>query len=196
MTSCLHSWPKPLFYKWKPQWQLFLAGYGLAWESLSKPFLQMGLFTVNAKQTNKSKQRHWRLNKPEGITMEKTRQHGWDFPELSLQWLRVIVMHNYRGLVVSPWNTCAKSRRCSSCRVVDAVGLFDLWRSGVMVLWQAVTPVWTQAEAGWAHMDWECNKGHVLWSTEQLNRAQRSGQPRSLNVNICFKVGAREEFSH
>lgn len=41
-----------------------------------------------------------------------------------------------------------KAEDAAAVGVVDAVGLFDLWRSGVMVLWQAVTPVWTQAEAG------------------------------------------------
>lgn len=60
MKNCLYHRPKPLFYKWKPQRQLCLTGYGLAeGDGRSSRFSgtpKMWLSTVKAKQTNKNKQ--------------------------------------------------------------------------------------------------------------------------------------------
>lgn len=41
---------------------------------------------------------------------------------------------------------------CSSCVVVGTAGLFDLLYSGVTGLWQTVSLVQAEAEAGRAHM--------------------------------------------
>lgn len=76
------------------------------------PFLRMWLFTVNVKQTNKSKQRDQKLNKQEGI---QCKRHY-------TTWLRVSravtpvgargpIMRINGGLVVNFKNICAESKR-------------------------------------------------------------------------------------
>lgn len=116
MKSCLRCWPKPLFYKWKPQWQLCLTGYGLAgWDcrSLFVALLlsESGFPQLRRNKQTKNRRRDLKLNRPEGDKIGKD----------TTTWLRVsrvvtppshrqLIMHVYAGLVLNLGNTCAESR--------------------------------------------------------------------------------------
>lgn len=205
MKTCLHCWPKPLFYKWKPQRQLCLTGYGLAEQVLQKlflhvPFLSMWLFTVKPKQTNKYKQtdmetKSWtnqggKQCKRHCNTAESFRScHSSEF------------MHINGGLVVNLGNTWAESKGSGAEKEVwhvqqlcgcSTAGLFDLLYSGVTGPWQAarLQQAEAEAEAGRAHMvsvrAWERAPATEQRTTQTKcwnisQNPQRPGQHRSEN---------------
>lgn len=143
MKSCLQSWPKPLFYKWKPQRQLCLTGYGLAeWDRRS--LLLMLLFSeCGFPQLRRNKQTNKQTKRPK---VEQTR--GDNNAKDTTTRLRVSravtpvssrdpIMHINGGLVVNLGNTCAESKGSGAEKEVWHVQQLCGCRHGG-VLWSAV----------------------------------------------------------
>ena len=203
--SCLHSRPKPLFYKWKPQRQLSLRWFTVWPRARSqKPplppralvlFARMWLFTVKEEQTNKHKQTEkkrpnvWTTR---GVELTAAQDTAESFQSChSGESQRPDNAHKWR-ISGQPWkHMCRKVKEveqrrkfgtCSSCVVVGTTGLFDLLYSGVTGLWQTASPA--QAEGCEAARLRGCEAARLdgpIWSRWEREKGHLPWSKEQLN---------------